>query len=141
CGGARREGPWRQRSLWAPKWVLLDAPLPRGMTRENSPAQYSTQRAAHDRTADGVAHRSADRLSQIADNLPGDAIGDGAGDLARDELAGRKAIAAWIVGPEDRAKHSADLADDAALLRRARLAGHPTLLTRRRGGGAVGPLL
>src|SRR4051812_39296777 len=119
----------------------IGCPAFAGRDKGKSPAQDASQRAAHNRAADRVAHRSADRLSQIADNLPGDAIGDRPGDLARDELAGRKAIAAWIVGPEDRAKHSADLADDAALLRRARPAGRPTLLTRRRGRSAVRALL
>src|SRR4051812_42073953 len=109
----------------------LDAPLWLSRTRglaEISSAQNSTQRAAHNGAADRVPHRSRERLSEAAHDLARHAIGDRPGDLTRDQLPGRETIAARIIGAENRAQDTTDLADNAALLRRA--AG----LSGRRGG-------
>ena len=59
-------------------------------------------------------------LPMSAGDLAGDPVGHRAGDFARDQLAGRQALAARAVGAEDRAEHVADAAEHAAaLLRRA----------------------
>src|SRR6187551_522366 len=87
----------------------------------------------HDRAADRSAHRAADRLADIGGNLAGELVGDRARDLARDQLAGGETLAARTAGAEDRAEHTADVAEQPAAILRS---GFPLRATRagRRGG-------
>src|SRR5205085_5690966 len=96
CGRVRREAHRKRRPSGFSKMKWRSAP------------KDAAERAAHDRAADRVAHRAADRLAEIADDLASDPIGHRARDLARDQLSGGEAIAAWIVGAEDRTEHAAD---------------------------------
>src|SRR4051794_34028134 len=82
-----------------------------GLThRQTLPSQNPTQRTAHDRAADRIAHRSGDRLAEVAGDLAGNAVRHRAGDLTCDQLTGRQPVAARIVRSEDRTEHAADLA-------------------------------
>src|SRR6267142_1585230 len=74
----------------------------------------AAQGSAHDGAANGIAHRSADRLAKVARNLAGDTVHHRARHVARDVLADRQPLAAHPVGAEDTTECCTDAADPAA---------------------------
>src|SRR5262249_21436607 len=76
--------------------------------RTRSAPQGATHRFAHHVTADRAAGFAADSPAHVGGNPPGDLVGDRSGDLTRDRLARSQALAAWTVGPEQRAQEGAE---------------------------------
>src|SRR5262249_36825838 len=74
-------------------------------TGEPLPPQNASHGAAYDRPADRTAHLAADRLADVGGDLPGHAVADRAGNLARDDLPGRKPRSAWAIGSEYAPEH------------------------------------